>query len=115
MHVRDLRPRIVTAAPPTTVVRRVAEHLGDRRTLAVLLVELDGIERLVAAGDDALAGAQAAEHALEGLLRQGDGARRDGPGRIWVTLPGTGPAGARALALRIAVAVGGRRSIAARR
>ncbi len=50
------------------------------RTLGVLLVELDGVERLIAAGDDAVAAAQAAEHALEGLLRQGDGARRDGPG-----------------------------------
>ena len=105
LQVRDLRPRILDGSAIEHIAQRVADHLADRRTLGVLLVELDGIERLIAAGDDALAAAQAAEHALEGLLRQGDGARREGPGRVWITLPGTGPAGARALALRIAVAV----------
>jgi GGDEF domain-containing protein len=104
-EVRDLRPRIQDGRASEHIAHRVADHLVDHRTLAELLVELDGVERLVAAGDDALAAAQAAEHALEGLLRQGDGARREGPGRVWITLPGTGPAGARALALRIAVAV----------
>jgi GGDEF domain-containing protein len=104
-QVRDLRPRIQDGSASEHIAQRVADHLVDHRTLAVALVELDGVERLVAAGDDALAAVQAAEHAIEGLLRQGDGARREGPGRIWITLPGTGPAGARALALRIAVAV----------
>ncbi len=104
-QVRDLRPRILDGNAMEHIAQRVADHLADQRTLGVLLVELDGVERLIAAGDDAVAAAQAAEHALEGLLRQGDGARRDGPGRVWITLPGTGPAGARALALRIAVAV----------
>jgi GGDEF domain-containing protein len=104
-QVRDLRPRIHDGDAAEHIGQRVADHAVDHRTLAVLLVELDGVERLVAAGDDALAAVQAAEHALEGLLRQGDGARREAPGRIWITLPGTGPAGARALALRIAVAV----------
>ncbi len=105
LHVRDLRPRVHDGSAQEHIAQRVADHLVDHRTLAVLLVEVDGIERLIAAGDDGLAAAQAAERALEGLLRQGDGARRDGPGRVWITLPGTGPAGARALALRIAVAV----------
>jgi GGDEF domain-containing protein len=105
VHVRDLRPRILDGSALEHIAQRVADHEADRRTLAVLLVELDGIERLLAAGDDAVAATHAAEHAVEGLLRQGDGARRDGPGRVWITLPGTGPAGARALALRIAVAV----------
>jgi GGDEF domain-containing protein len=104
-QVRDLRPRIQDGNPTEHITQRVADHMVDHRTLAVALVELDGAERLVAAGDDAIAAVQAAEHAIEGLLRQGDGARREGPGRIWITLPGTGPAGARALALRIAVAV----------
>lgn len=104
-QVRDLRPRIHDGSATDHVAQRVADHLTDHRTLALLLVELDGVERLIAAGDDALAAVHAAEQALESLLRQGDGARRDGPGRIWITLPGTGPAGARALALRIAVAV----------
>lgn len=104
-HVRDLRPRIQDGSAAEHVADRVSDHLVDRRSLAVLLVELDGVERLLVAGDDAVAAVQAAEQAVEGLLRQGDGARREGPGRIWITLPGTGPAGARALALRIAVAV----------
>ena len=104
-QVRDLRPRIHDGDPLEHIAQRVADHRVDHRTLAVLLVELDGADRLMLAGDDAAAAVQAAEHAVEGLLRQGDGARRDGPGRIWITLPGTGPAGARALALRISVAV----------
>jgi GGDEF domain-containing protein len=104
-QVRDLRPRIHDGSALEHIAQRVADHLVDHRTLGLLVVELDGAERLVAAGEDAVAAVQAAEHAIEGLLRQGDGARRDGPGRIWITLPGTGPAGARALALRIAVAV----------
>lgn len=104
-QVRDLRPRIHDGDPLEHIAQRVADHRVDHRTLAVLLVELDGADRLMLAGEDAVGAVQAAEHAVEGLLRQGDGARRDGPGRIWITLPGTGPAGARALALRISVAV----------
>jgi len=105
VHVADLRPRIVDGDPLDHLADRVAEHLDGRRSLAVLLVELDGIERLLAAGGDAEAAVAAAEQAVEGMLRQGDSARREGPGRIWIALPGTGPAGARALALRIAVAI----------
>ena len=105
VHVADLRPRIVDGDPLAHLADRVAEHLDGRRSLAVLLVELDGIERLLAAGGDAEAAVAAAEQAVEGMLRQGDSARREAPGRIWIALPGTGPAGARALALRIAVAV----------
>lgn len=105
VHVADLRPRIVDGDPLAHLADRVAEHLEGRRSLAVLLVELDGVERLLAAGGDAEAAVAAAEQAVEGMLRQGDSARREGPGRIWIALPGTGPAGARALALRIAVAV----------
>ncbi len=105
VEARDLRPRILDGAPLDHLADRVSAHLTDQRTLAVLLVELDGVDRLLAAGEDAQAAIAQAEAAIETLLRQGDGARRDGPGRVWVTLPGTGPAGARALALRIAVAV----------
>jgi GGDEF domain-containing protein len=102
---RDLRPRVTAGDPIAHLDERVAEHRVDGRTLGVLLVELDGVERLLAAGDEALEAIAHAELAIEGLLRPGDAARREAAGRIWITLPGTGPAGARALALRISVAV----------
>jgi GGDEF domain-containing protein len=102
---RDLRPRITAGDPLAHLAERVSHHLTDQRTLAVLLVELDGIDRLMTAGDDAMEAIARAELAIEGLLRPGDGARRESAGRIWISLPGTGPAGARALALRISVAV----------
>ncbi|UGS34984.1 diguanylate cyclase domain-containing protein [Capillimicrobium parvum] len=103
----DLRPRISDGPPLETVDRAVERHAADGRPLAVLLVELDGVQRLLAAqfGDEATAAIAQAEAAIEGLLRPGDAARRDGPGRIWVALAGTGPAGARALALRIGAGV----------
>jgi GGDEF domain-containing protein len=102
---RDPRPRIMAGDPLAHVAERVSHHLVDHRTLTVLLVELDGVDRLMTAGDEAMEAVARAEIAIEGLLRPGDGARRESAGRIWVTLPGTGAAGARALALRISVAV----------
>jgi GGDEF domain-containing protein len=102
---RDPRPRIMAGDPLEHVAERVSHHLVDHRTLTVLLVELDGVDRLMTAGDEAMEAVARAEIAIEGLLRPGDGARRESAGRIWVTLPGTGPAGARALALRISVAI----------
>jgi GGDEF domain-containing protein len=103
----DLRPRIGDGPPGETVARAVEHHLVDGRPLAVLLVELDGADRLLAAqfGDEADTAIAQAEAAIEALLRPGDTARREGPGRIWLTLPGTGPAGARALALRVGAGV----------
>lgn len=105
LSARDMRPRIAAGDPIDHLSERVTDHARDRRTLAVLLVELDGIDRLMTAGDEAIEAVARAELAIEGLLRPGDGARREAPGRIWITLPGTGPAGARALALRLSVAV----------
>jgi len=107
VRARDLRPRVSDGDPRELVERAVARHHADGRPLAVLLVEIDGVERLLAAqfGDEATAAIEQAEAAVEALMRPGDTARRESPGRIWVTLPGTGPAGARALALRIGAAV----------
>jgi GGDEF domain-containing protein len=109
VRARDLRPRIADGGPFDLLEPMLAAPADERRTLAVALVELDGIERLLVAQldgevDDAL---ERAELAIEGLLRPGDGLRREAPGRLWVALPGTGPAGARALALRMAAAVEG--------
>ncbi|HEY8583334.1 MAG TPA: diguanylate cyclase [Capillimicrobium sp.] len=107
LRARDLRPRIVDGDHLEALEQAVAAHRADRRTLAVLLVELDGVDRLLAAdlGGEVAAAVQRAEEAVETLLRPGDAARREGPGRVWLLLAGTGPAGARALALRAAASV----------
>jgi GGDEF domain-containing protein len=107
VRARDLRPRMVDGGPVELIEPLLIEHAEDRRTLAVVLVELDGIERLLLAQFDAEVdeAVERAELAIEGLLRPGDGARRESAGRLWVALPGTGPAGARALGLRMAAAV----------
>ena len=124
LRVADLRPAIVRPAreevdgdgtpphvadgdPYTHVAARAAEFAAEGRPFAVLVVELDGIEALLAAdqaGEVSVA-VEAAERALEDLARPGDALRREAPGRVWLTLPGAGPAGARALALRVAAAV----------
>jgi GGDEF domain-containing protein len=107
LRARDLRPRIVDGGPVELLDPMLDSHGEDRRTLALVLVELDGIERLLLAQFDAEVdeAVERAELAIEGLLRPGDGAHREAPGRLWVALPGTGPAGARALGLRMAAAV----------
>src|SRR5947199_129338 len=100
-------PRVADGDPHTHLAARAAEFVQDGRPFAVLLVELDGVETLLATQDDrdvALA-VEAAERALEDLARPGDAIRREAPGRLWLTLPGAGPAGARALALPAAAAV----------
>lgn len=104
---RDLRPRIADGGHLGSLERAVGSHVADRRSFAVLLVELDGVERLLSAQADGEAdeAIERAELAVESLLRPGDAGHRECPGRIWVTLPGTGPAGARALALRVSAAV----------
>src|SRR5439155_8656016 len=100
-------PRVADGDPRTHLAARAAEFVDDGRPFAVLLVELDGVEALLAAErDDEIARAvDAAERALEDLARPGDAIRREAPGRLWLTLPGAGPAGARALARRAAAAV----------
>lgn len=100
-------PRVADGDPRIHLAARAAEFAEDGRPFAVLLVELDGVEVLLAAErDDQVARAvDAAERALEDLARPGDAIRREAPGRLWLTLPGAGPAGARALALRAAAAV----------
>ncbi|MEZ5120566.1 MAG: diguanylate cyclase [Solirubrobacterales bacterium] len=103
----DLRPRISDGPAHEAIARAVEQHAADGRPLAVLLVELDGAQRLLAAqlGDEADTAIAQAEAAIEALLRPGDSARREAPGRIWMLLAGTGPAGARALALRVGAGV----------
>ena len=100
-------PRVADGDPRTHLAARAAEFVEDGRPFAVLLVELDGVEALLAAerDEEVERAVTAAEHALEDLVRPGDALRREAPGRLWLTLPGAGPAGARALALRAVAAV----------
>jgi GGDEF domain-containing protein len=93
--------------PRAHLASRADEFVADGRPFAVLLVEIDGIDALLAAvrDEDVAASLTAAERALEDLVRPGDAIRREAAGRYWMTLPGAGPAGARALALRAAAAV----------
>jgi GGDEF domain-containing protein len=100
-------PRVTDGDPRTHLAARTAEFVADGRPFAVLLVEIDGLEALLASEHDGeVASALAsAESALEDLVRPGDAIRRESDGRLWLTLPGAGPAGARALALRAAAAV----------
>ena len=99
--------RVADGDPYTHLAARAAEFVADGRPFGVLLVELDGVESLLAAERDGEVAhaVEAAEQALEDLARPGDAIRREAPGRLWLTLPGAGPAGARALALRAAAAV----------
>jgi GGDEF domain-containing protein len=103
----EAAPRVADGDPQTHLTARAAEFVADGRPFAVLLVELDGIDLLLASEHDGEVAATiaAAERALEDLVRPGDAIRREAPGRLWLTLPGAGPAGARALALRAAAAV----------
>jgi GGDEF domain-containing protein len=103
----EAAPKVADGDPREHLEERSAEFVADGRPFAVLLVEIDGIDALLAAEHEGgVAGALgAAERALEDLVRPGDAIRRESAGRFWLTLPGAGPAGARALALRAAAAV----------
>jgi GGDEF domain-containing protein len=102
----DPPPRVADGDPRTHIAARATEFIDEGRPFAVLLIELDTLQTLLTTADeDATTAVLAAERALEELLRPGDAIRREVPGRLWLTLPGAGPAGARALALRAAAAV----------
>ncbi|MFL5845030.1 MAG: GGDEF domain-containing protein [Solirubrobacteraceae bacterium] len=89
-----------------SVERRLERHAHDGSPFALLAVEADGVERLLAAQEageiDQLL--EALERALAAELRPADQLLRDAPGRYWVTAPDTGPAVGRLLAERLAEA-----------
>jgi GGDEF domain-containing protein len=89
----------------TAVERRLERHAHDGSPFALLAVEADGLERLLASqGDDGEVDAllEALERALAAELRPADQLLRETPGRYWVTAPDTGPAVGRLLAERLA-------------
>jgi GGDEF domain-containing protein len=89
------------------VERRLERHAADGSPFALLAVEVDGIERLLAADEGEVGeGLDRLERAFGAELRPADQLLREGPGRYWVTAPDTGPAVARLLAERIAEAAG---------
>lgn len=88
------------------VERRLERHAHDGSPFALLAVEADGLERLLAAQADGEVDQllEALERALAAELRPADQLLRETPGRYWVTAPDTGPAVGRLLAERLAEA-----------
>jgi diguanylate cyclase (GGDEF)-like protein len=86
--------------------RRLERHAHDGSPFAVLAVEADGLERLLAsqAGDEVDRLLESLERALAAELRPADQLLREQPGRYWVTAPDTGPTVGRLLAERLAEA-----------
>jgi GGDEF domain-containing protein len=84
--------------------RGLERHRHDGSPFALLAVEADGVERLLAAQADNEVDLllDALERALAAELRPADQLLREGPGRYWVTAPDTGPAVGRLLAERLA-------------
>jgi GGDEF domain-containing protein len=90
----------------TAVERRLERHAHDGSPFALLAVEADGVDRLLAAQEDGEIDAllDALERALAAELRPADQLLGESPGRYWVTAPDTGPAVGRLLAERLAEA-----------
>jgi len=88
----------------TAVVRRVERLLAHGAQVAVLAVDVDDAERLLAAdlGGEARIALDRVERALREELRPGDAAVRERDGRLWIVGGGTTLEGARALGRRLA-------------
>lgn len=98
--------RGAAAQPWLAAIEGALERRADAEPLAVLLVEVDGVERLLAAAQAGEAGAalERAERVLGAELRAPDTLVAEGPGRFWI-LSATSAEGAAALAARLATAV----------
>jgi GGDEF domain-containing protein len=90
------------------VERRLERHADDGSPFALLAIEVNGVERLLAAQEygEVSDGLEALERALAAELRPADQLLREEQGRYWVTAPDTGPAVAKLLADRLAEAAG---------
>jgi GGDEF domain-containing protein len=99
-------PGVLSSSSPLSELERRLEEIGDAGgSAAVLVVEVDGVAALRAAGpaEQALAGAL---NAIRGEVLRGDLVVPDEDGRAWVLAAGAGRGAAEALAARIAAAVG---------
>jgi GGDEF domain-containing protein len=94
-------------APPweRMVARAVGRHLEDGQPFALLAVEAGDAERLLAAEGGAQA-LERADRALGETVRARDRVVSDPPARWWALVPEAGAEAGRALARRIAEAVG---------
>jgi GGDEF domain-containing protein len=89
------------------IERRLERQLQDSRPFAVLAMEIDDLDRLLAAatGREVVEAIEAAERAICGELRPADMLVRERLGRYWLTAPETDVSSARALGQRLADAV----------
>jgi GGDEF domain-containing protein len=109
-HVHDARaaPRPPAAVEDPDWRVAVADHIAADRAFALLAIELDDAPRLLAADPDGAAAVALAdaEAALREELRPGDVMQREHDGRMWVVAAGLRASGGRALAERLADAIG---------
>lgn len=89
------------------VKRGLERHAHDGSPFALLAIEADGLQPLLAAQQGAEVDAllETLERALAAELRPADQLLREEPGRYWVTAPDTGVGVGRELAERLAAAV----------
>ncbi len=88
------------------IEKRLKRHASDRLAFAVLAIEVDDLQRLMATGDDAAEAIELAERAISATLRPGDVLVREHAGRYWLAAPETDELAARILAEQMATAVG---------
>ncbi|QEC47671.1 hypothetical protein FSW04_08855 [Baekduia soli] len=97
-------------APPwlSAIDRRLRRRRSDGRPFAVLVVEIDDLDRLLAAqsGREVAVALEAAERGLTAELAPADLVVRERLGRWWLTSPDRDGASARELGARIAAAIG---------
>ena len=89
------------------IERRLERQLQDGRPFSVLAMEIDDLDRLLAAatGREVVEAIEAAERAICGVLRPADMLVRERLGRYWLTAPETDLPSGRTLGQRLADAV----------
>ena len=107
--IHDARADGEVVAEPwrAPIERRLERQLQDGRPFSVLTMEVDELDRLLAAatGREVVEAIEAAERAICGVLRPADMLVRERLGRYWLTAPETDLASGRALGQRLADAV----------
>jgi GGDEF domain-containing protein len=101
--------RTAASAPPwlAAIARRLERRAQDGLPFAVLVVEVDDLDRLLAAesGREVAFALEAAERGLTAELAPADLVVRERLGRWWLTSPDRDPAAARDLGTRVAAAI----------
>jgi diguanylate cyclase (GGDEF)-like protein len=118
LSLRDTRSRAGrfergdAASWVAAIERRLERYQRDSVEFAALLIETDGIERLLVAetGREVAIAIEAVERAISEELRPADTLVRESLGRYWLLAPDTDAPGARLLADRVAEVVSQRAS-----